>query len=140
MMKSGSKEAKSCHSRPILSHHRLSIVLLFQRNNKLQGARAFCVIIVGLYMVNCNIVPPSFRHHSQTDPVSLDWQKIKKKEWKKWRSEIYVLRSVPVLWCFCCNVGILVGIQLVFFWKLVRFGTVICHWLWFNDIDCPKRW
>lgn len=82
MMKSGSKEAKSCHSRPILSHHRLSIVLLFQRNNKLQGARAFCVIIVGLYMVNCNIVPPSFLHHSQTDPVSLDWQKIKKRSGK----------------------------------------------------------
>lgn len=58
MMKSGSVEAKNCHSRPILSHHRLSIVLLSQRNNKLQGARALCVIIVGLYMVNCIIVPP----------------------------------------------------------------------------------
>lgn len=58
MMKSGSVEAKNCHSRPILSRHRLSIVLLSQRNNKLQGAQALCVIIVGLYMVNCIIVPP----------------------------------------------------------------------------------
>lgn len=138
MMKSGSVEAKNCHSRPILSRHRLSIVLLSQRNNKLQGARALCVIIVGLYMVNCIIVPPWFLHYALSRrSCFLRLTENKKKS----RGKMKALDICPMQ-CPCSVMFLLYSgwNSISVFWKLVRFGTVICHWLWFNAIDCPNQW